>query len=232
MTERAAWILLTILYGIGAYGTYLKARTLKDSQSTRRLWVKFGAFACVVYFILLSSLLSLRVTLLIFGVLSLGGLFEVYEASRLISGRVLRELCIGLYFSIVFLFLSWLKQSSLEEFLSLFALTVIFDGFCQVTGQLVGRTKLTPTISPQKTVEGLILGGLIAYGIGIYFTSLSQEKVFLLCISALLGDLIASAYKRRCGIKDFSDLIPGHGGILDRFDSFLMVGAVSFFLSC
>ena len=98
---------------------------------------------------------------------------------------------------------------------------------------LVGKNKLCPEISPKKTVEGLI-GGIVMgtfAATAFYFTVINSNisLVFLIFITALLclvgqlGDLVFSSIKRYYGVKDFSNLIPGHGGILDRFDSLIFV---------
>ena len=98
---------------------------------------------------------------------------------------------------------------------------------------LVGNHKLCPKISPKKTVEGLIGGVLMGTFVAtsFYFTVINSSisLVFLIFITALLcvvgqlGDLVFSSIKRYYDIKDFSNLIPGHGGILDRFDSLVYV---------
>jgi len=99
-------------------------------------------------------------------------------------------------------------------------------------GYFFGKHKLCPTLSPKKTIEGAVsgvLGTVILCGI---FTAifLGVHEIPLICLMALLGspiaqcgDLIASGFKRKMGIKDYSNLIPGHGGIMDRFDSVAMV---------
>ena len=100
-------------------------------------------------------------------------------------------------------------------------------------GSLIGKNKLAPKISPKKTVEGL-LGGVFmgtfaasAFYITVINTHASLVLVIvltaLLCLVGQLGDLVFSSIKRYYEIKDFSDLIPGHGGILDRFDSLIFV---------
>ena len=109
------------------------------------------------------------------------------------------------------------------------------DTFAQVTGKLLGKHKFAPDISPNKTTEGVvggIIGGVVLTG--IYCAVLAAFKqtvpawqylVFSLFGSALavIGDLFFSYIKRGAGLKDFSSLMPGHGGILDRFDSVLFV---------
>lgn len=120
-------------------------------------------------------------------------------------------------------------------YLSLTA-TYATDTFAYFVGSLLGKTKLYPAISPNKTIEGSIgglVGGLImvvllgfalnwVYNINvhpIHFAAIG----FLGGIFSQVGDLTASAVKRYCNVKDFGNLIPGHGGILDRIDSLLFV---------
>lgn len=109
---------------------------------------------------------------------------------------------------------------------------VLCDTFALFTGRRFGKHKLSPVISPNKTVEGLI-GGMIfgtLSGFAVYFLlplcGLSVMNLPFCLISAffasgvgVFGDLAASSVKREAGIKDYSKLIPGHGGILDRIDS-------------
>lgn len=113
------------------------------------------------------------------------------------------------------------------------------DTFAYIVGTKLGRTKLCPDISPKKTVEGSIggiIGVIISYIIltyigNAYFDLNINMLTILLAgliagIAGQFGDLSASAIKRFCNIKDFSEIIPGHGGILDRFDSILFVAPV------
>ena len=100
------------------------------------------------------------------------------------------------------------------------------DTFAYFTGSMLGRHKLCPSISPNKTIEGF-LGGLIGTtavvtGLGMLFSlSLPHMAALGVCIAlvATLGDLVESVIKRYTGIKDSGSIIPGHGGVLDRFDS-------------
>lgn len=106
------------------------------------------------------------------------------------------------------------------------------DTFAYFSGRLFGKHKLIPDVSPKKTVEGAIGGFVMAtaitvlYGvlIGLFtdvhpqYLSLIVAGVLMSCAS-MIGDLVMSLVKRNYGVKDFSKLLPGHGGILDRFDS-------------
>lgn len=115
---------------------------------------------------------------------------------------------------------------------------VLFDGSCQVAGQLFGKRLLFPGISPRKTAEGLAGGLLITLSFSVLtasafsITPVRMGWITLLTMAfAFTGDLLASIMKRRAGIDSFSRLIPGHGGILDRFDSWISAGAFWYVLS-
>jgi phosphatidate cytidylyltransferase len=106
------------------------------------------------------------------------------------------------------------------------------DAGAYFVGKAAGRTKLWPAISPNKTVEGSVGGLALAIAAGLIFAwcrpdwlSLAQGAAIgaVAAVAGQLGDLIQSAYKRFRGVKDSGRLLPGHGGILDRTDSWLIV---------
>ncbi|MFY9116422.1 MAG: phosphatidate cytidylyltransferase [Bacteroidales bacterium] len=113
-----------------------------------------------------------------------------------------------------------------------FLLLSVLDSFSQIFGQLLGKTHILKKISPGKTLEGFLGGAATTLVTSLLLHSLmafSRPVVLLLAAGivawAFLGDLGASAYKRTYEVKDFSKLLPGHGGVLDRFDSLLAAGA-------
>ena len=138
-------------------------------------------------------------------------------------------LFLGLSFNLIIL----TRNYDITYIVYLLIITTLTDTFALVTGSLIGKTKLAPKISPKKTVEGLIGG--VAFGTfaasAFYVTVINPHMPLaivvvltcLLCLVGQLGDLVFSSIKRYYEIKDFSDLIPGHGGILDRFDSLIFV---------
>jgi phosphatidate cytidylyltransferase len=107
-----------------------------------------------------------------------------------------------------------------------------------VFGKLLGRTKLAPRVSPSKTVEGLLGGGLSATAIGgalfpltpfTFYESLAMS--FAIVAMGFVGGLTLSAVKRSLGAKDWGALIEGHGGVLDRLDSVSFAAPIFFHLT-
>lgn len=111
--------------------------------------------------------------------------------------------------------------------------TASVDTAAYFTGRTIGRHKLAPTLSPRKTWEGAAGGALGALAVGSALGAwLGLPPAFSLLAAALIsfcsvmGDLTTSAIKREIGVKDFGAILPGHGGVLDRFDSLLFSGPV------
>ncbi|MEK6790421.1 MAG: phosphatidate cytidylyltransferase [Deltaproteobacteria bacterium] len=112
------------------------------------------------------------------------------------------------------------------------------DTFAYFTGSLIGKHKLSPEISPGKTVEGalggLVGGGMVAY-IFNYYVHLETTVYLIIALSIVIGiagifgDLAESLLKRSAGVKDSGSLIPGHGGILDRIDSLLFPAPILYY---
>lgn len=138
-------------------------------------------------------------------------------------------LFIGLSFNLMII----TRNFNISYIIYLLLITTMTDTFALFTGKLVGKKKLAPLISPKKTVEGSIGGAFMGTFIAtaFYMTVINVNfslviviliTLFLSCVGQL-GDLVFSSIKRYYGKKDFSDLIPGHGGILDRFDSLAFV---------
>lgn len=124
-----------------------------------------------------------------------------------------------------------MRMRGLNHLIYLVTVPMFTDIFAYFGGMLCGKNKLCPSISPKKTWEGSIIGGVIGSvaGIIVYkvlFKTLNFKIILMsivLSIVGQLGDLVMSKVKRENGIKDFSNIMPGHGGILDRFDSLIFV---------
>ena len=124
-----------------------------------------------------------------------------------------------------------------DALLFLFGVLWLGDTAAMFVGKNFGRIKLAPTVSPNKTVEGFFggIGGAIVVAVLLGFWRLSGISWAHLIILAVgcsifgqLGDLVESMWKRSRGLKDSSGIIPGHGGVLDRFDSLLFAAPFMF----
>lgn len=128
---------------------------------------------------------------------------------------------------------------------SLFIWIVVIAAFgsdicAYFTGYFLGKHKMAPNLSPKKTIEGAV-GGLIGSSLlsGL-FGFVFMKEMALVCLvlglfggaAGMAGDLTASMFKRKMGIKDYGTLIPGHGGIMDRFDSVIFVAPVVYYVIC
>lgn len=142
-----------------------------------------------------------------------------YSVASFTSLSTIRYLDEGLYTLMLVFFISW-----------------GCDSVAYIVGTLIGKHKLIPSISPKKSVEGAV-GGIagaviltLGFGAFVKFVMHVEVNFIYLAIYAIVlsvvsqvGDLVASLIKREHGVKDYSHLIPGHGGIMDRFDSVLAV---------
>lgn len=125
--------------------------------------------------------------------------------------------------------------------LALFIIIWVYDTFAYCAGSLFGKHRLWERISPKKSWEGFIISLLLTSGgaVAFYFIPFFQNFLFytpwhwigfaiVIIISSTFGDLTESIFKRKSGIKDSGNILPGHGGILDRFDSFFFAAPAAF----
>lgn len=162
------------------------------------------------------------------------GIYSITDAFYLIGGMF--------FLGTSFYLLMFVRHTSLALIIYLFTISIFTDTFAYVTGLFIGRNKLIEEISPKKTIEGMIGGTLMGVILSAWFyltvidseAALSSIIITSLFLSVIgqLGDLVFSAIKRYYHKKDFSNIMPGHGGILDRLDSiiFILLGFM-FFMS-
>jgi phosphatidate cytidylyltransferase len=229
---KVIYYIILAYFFLGAVG-FIFINRKKEQSIARNNWVKFLTYFIIInvlFFCIIQGTVFFRsaaIIIIISGCLELSRLYVK-------SGYVHKQV---FYFSLLFFLIisvGFFIFSGMEKELVLYVFLIlsIFDSFSQISGQLWGKRKLMPTISPNKTWGGLAGGTLIALISGLLLKNLlyisSIEAIALtvnIILSAFVGDMASSFYKRQYKVKDFSNLIPGHGGFLDRFDSLIASGA-------
>lgn len=229
---RTIYLIILIYFLLGGIGFFLVNRK-KDALVARRSYIKFATYFFIINILFFSIIINPDVfsylALLIIAV----GFYEMFKLFRLNGykpkGFFVLSLCIFSLLAVEFYRFTGLQK---ELILFSFLILSIFDSFSQITGQLWGKRKILPKISPNKTAGGLVGGAFVALASSLLLQDLYEgpalESVFMaagVVIFAFVGDLAASFYKRKYKVKDYSNLIPGHGGFLDRFDSLIAGGA-------
>lgn len=226
------------MMAIGAYELLYRTGFIKEARLV--------IYACVMAFLV--TMWSFLDAVHAYLVLMVMAFMAVYFAEMMMSHVKITFdkicLCIVAGLLIPFLLSSLIRILSLKigRYMILIPFVVAFasDSGAYFAGRFFGKHKLSPVISPNKTVEGAVGGILCAivcmlvYGLilDLPFEALNFRVNYLAAIlygligsvAGIFGDLCFSVIKRQTGIKDYGNLIPGHGGILDRFDSMCMVG--------
>lgn len=190
--------------------------------------------------IAIPTVLLMMLWLLAVSVFSLGA----FDIANISSAAFLCFYIISAYSSI--LFLRYYEETGAYTYLLIFIGAWVSDSFAYFCGVFFGKHKLIPEISPKKTIEGSVGGivfcalGFVLYGVilkhglamsvDFHYWRLIVYGVAVSVVSQI-GDLAMSAVKRHYNIKDFGKIFPGHGGMLDRFDSILAVSVVLFVLN-
>jgi phosphatidate cytidylyltransferase len=199
--------------------------------------IKLLSYILIILFVLLDISIITKI-LSVFLVL---GIIMIFNDSK----KYNVESLFYLFSSIILLGTSFsyiisIREEDIYLLIFLLLITILTDTFAYIGGKTFGKHKLIPSVSPNKTIEGTVIGCLVGTIIPSIFyiymidpsASLIVTLLIVLCLSIIgsLGDLFFSKIKRQYEIKDFSNLIPGHGGILDRLDSmiFVVIGYVIF----
>lgn len=240
-------ILAVVLYGISMVGFLELTRACgvrKDQKPNTLEIVGLAAITCyylVTYFVQDASYAVMVILLAMIAMMSVYVFgFPKYHANQVMDA----------YFSLIYapVMLSFvLLTRQLDDGIYLvwmiFISSWISDTFAYLAGVMLGRHKLAPVLSPKKSVEGSV-GGIVGAALfgalfGAYLDSTLGQEQYVMILAVVggvgsvisqVGDLAASAIKRNHEIKDYGNLIPGHGGIMDRFDSVIFTAPITYFL--
>ena len=164
----------------------------------------------------------------------------VFTFPRYDSGQVMTAFFGIIYIPVMLSFVYLTRMLEAGEYLVwlIFFSSWGCDTFAYCTGMLIGKHKLAPVLSPKKSIEGAVGGVAGAALLGAVFAAATGAPIWIYSVicaagaaASQVGDLAASAVKRQHGIKDYGKIIPGHGGILDRFDSVIVTAPMIYLLA-
>lgn len=245
----------------------LESEDGKDRKDSRQGWKKngleiVGIFGILFYYVFLELNMSLEFMpvqtelLLTIMLVFMGGMFVyVFGFPKYRASQVMGAFFSFFYGPVCLSFIYLTRElgrgmSGEKAMIGLFTVWLILisswgcDTCAYCVGMLIGKHKMSPVLSPKKSVEGAVGGVLGAAALGALYGLLIKERIAderivlffaLICgvgaLISMVGDLAASAIKRNAGMKDYGKLIPGHGGVMDRFDSVIFTAPVIYFMA-
>ncbi len=227
------WSPWIITVSVGILAVIAVIELLKNVAEINSKYTLIGAsiFVFLNQLFPVASDFSLLIAVIYF-IYAVAGTLKNHEKYNL--SHILCSCFAPLFISYAFVFLNYIIifENNVYYLLLLFNFSSVCDMGAYFTGVTIGKHKLCPKISPKKTVEGAIGGILSSIIVSIVLAVCFSKSLWIIaltvpfCILGMIGDLFASAIKRSVDLKDYGNLIPGHGGILDRLDSILMISPV------
>ena len=250
------WATAALLAALGVLGAHELLAAVSGAEKTKSLWVLAGFMAVCTVFSTYAGMEAYKGTVLVaVPWLLCASVVLLFLLAVRWFGRenavAFQDVCAVLLGGVAIpLAMSCLLRLRLMEFgggLVLMPLVAAFmsDSAALFTGMACGKHKLAPKASPKKTVEGAVGGlvggivGMVLFRIVFFFVTVQALSIGWCMVIGLvgafmgqLGDLSFSVIKRQCGIKDYGRLLPGHGGVLDRFDSVIFAAPVVWMIAC
>ncbi len=240
-------ILALTLYTISLIGFFEltgACKVRKDGKVNALEWM--GVLCVSVYYaatyLVQDTTYSMQIIILAFIALMF---VYVFGFSKYNANQVMNTYFSFIYAPVMlsFVFLTRQLENGIYLVWMIFISSWVSDTFAYLVGVMIGKHKLAPALSPKKSIEGAVGGIAGAAAVGALFGFYLDNKIGTLNLAVTLaivgaagsvisqvGDLAASAIKRNHDIKDYGKLIPGHGGIMDRFDSVIFTAPITYFL--
>ena len=235
-----SWILFFTLLAVSLIGMRELYKVMKVSDEHVTVLELVGYLGAVLYYIAMKADFGNYGTMAIIISMILILFVYVFGYPKYHAEQVMAAFFGVVYVAVMLSFIYLTRSLPDGKFLVwlIFLCSWGCDTCAYCVGMLIGKHKMAPVLSPKKSIEGAVGGVAGAALLGVIYAAATQGKMAeyaLICavgaLISMVGDLAASAIKRNQGIKDYGKLIPGHGGILDRFDSVIFTAPAIYFLA-
>lgn len=235
-----SWILFFTLLAVSLIGMRELYKVMKVSDEHVTVLELVGYLGAVLYYIAMKADFGNYGTMAIIISMILILFVYVFGYPKYHAEQVMAAFFGVVYVAVMLSFIYLTRSLPDGKFLVwlIFLCSWGCDTCAYCVGMLIGKHKMAPVLSPKKSIEGAIGGVAGAALLGVIYAAATQGKMAeyaLICavgaLISMVGDLAASAIKRNQNIKDYGKLIPGHGGILDRFDSVIITAPVIYYLA-
>ena len=235
-----SWILFFTLLAVSLIGLRELYKVMKVSDEHVTVLELVGYLGAVLYYIAMKADFGNYGTMAIIISMILILFVYVFGYPKYHAEQVMAAFFGVVYVAVMLSFIYLTRSLPDGKFLVwlIFLCSWGCDTCAYCVGMLIGKHKMAPVLSPKKSIEGAVGGVAGAALLGVIYAAATQGKMAeyaLICavgaLISMVGDLAASAIKRNQNIKDYGKLIPGHGGILDRFDSVIITAPVIYYLA-
>ena len=235
-----SWILFFTLLAVSLIGMRELYKVMKVSDEHVTVLELVGYLGAVLYYIAMKADFGNYGTMAIIISMILILFVYVFGYPKYHAEQVMAAFFGVVYVAVMLSFIYLTRSLPDGKFLVwlIFLCSWGCDTCAYCVGMLIGKHKMAPVLSPKKSIEGAVGGVAGAALLGVIYAAATQGKMAeyaLICavgaLISMVGDLAASAIKRNQNIKDYGKLIPGHGGILDRFDSVIITATVIYYLA-
>ena len=235
-----SWILFFTLLAVSLIGMRELYKVMKVSDEHVTVLELVGYLGAVLYYIAMKADFGNYGTMAIIISMILILFVYVFGYPKYHAEQVMAAFFGVIYVAVMLSFIYLTRSLPDGKFLVwlIFLCSWGCDTCAYCVGMLIGKHKMAPVLSPKKSIEGAVGGVAGAALLGVIYAAATQGKMAeyaLICavgaLISMVGDLTASAIKRNYEIKDYGKLIPGHGGILDRFDSVIFTAPMIYFLA-
>lgn len=234
-----SWILFFTLLAVSLIGMRELYKVMKVSDEHVTVLELVGYLGAVLYYIAMKADFGNYGTMAIIISMILILFVYVFGYPKYHAEQVMAAFFGVVYVAVMLSFIYLTRSLPDGKFLVwlIFLCSWGCDTCAYCVGMLIGKHKMAPVLSPKKSIEGAVGGVAGAALLGVIYAAATQGKMAeyaLICavgaLISMVGDLAASAIKRNQNIKDYGKLIPGHGGILDRFDSMMFTAPAIYFV--